>query len=147
MKSAIFLLVLIISSNSLSEIYKWTDESGRVHYSDKTTTSRPVETIDVRINSYEHVSYEVVIDERPKRQNKRKVVMFSTSRCGYCKKAKKYFTDNNIPFVEYDIEKNKRAKARYDELGGKGVPVIIYGKRRMNGFSISGFKKIYKKQA
>lgn len=147
MKSGIFLLVLIISSSSFSEIYKWTDESGRVHYSDKTTTSQPVETINVRVNSYEHVSYEVLIDERPKKQGKRKVVMFSTSRCGYCKKAKKYFTNNKIPFVEYDIEKNKQARARYDKLGGKGVPVIIYGKKRMNGFSISGFKKIYKKQA
>lgn len=146
-KSGLFLFVLIISNTVFSEIYKWTDDSGRVHYSDKASTSLPVEIIAVKVNSYEHVSFEVIIDERPKKRiRNRKVVMYSTSWCGYCKKARKYFIANSIAFIEHDIEKDKRAKKRYDKLGGKGIPVIIYGKKRMNGFSISGFKKIYSKK-
>ncbi|MFT5117234.1 MAG: hypothetical protein ACI9NY_000763 [Kiritimatiellia bacterium] len=45
---------------------------------------------------------------------------------------------------EYDIEKNARAKRHYDALGGKGVPVILMGKKRMNGFSPQGFDRMYK---
>ncbi|WP_198147347.1 glutaredoxin family protein [Gilvimarinus polysaccharolyticus] len=33
-----------------------------------------------------------------------RVVMYA-SWCGYCKKARRYFRANNIPFTEYDIEK------------------------------------------
>jgi glutaredoxin-like YruB-family protein len=70
--------------------------------------------------------------------------MYSTAWCGYCKKARKYFTSKGIAFIEYDIEKNARAKRDYDALGGKGVPVILVGKKRMNGFSPQGFDRIYK---
>jgi len=28
-------------------------------------------------------------------------------------------------------------------MGAKGVPVILVGKQRMNGFSAAGFKQIY----
>jgi glutaredoxin len=69
--------------------------------------------------------------------------MYSTSWCGYCKKARKYFQANNIPFVEYDIEKNSRAKKRFDRAGGKGVPLILYKGKRLSGFSESGFNRIY----
>ena len=33
-----------------------------------------------------------------------KVVMYSTSWCGYCKKAKNYFEANKIAYIEKDIE-------------------------------------------
>ncbi|MFT5419606.1 MAG: glutaredoxin-like YruB-family protein [Candidatus Endobugula sp.] len=69
--------------------------------------------------------------------------MYSTAWCGYCKKARKYFTSKGIAFIEYDIEKNARAKRDYDALGGKGVPVILVGKKRMNGFSPQGFDRLY----
>ena len=72
------------------------------------------------------------------------LIKIETAWCGYCKKAKKYFQKKGIPFVEYDIEKNARAKRDYDAIGGKGVPVIVMGKKRMNGFSVAGFERFYK---
>lgn len=63
--------------------------------------------------------------------------------CPYCKKARHYFQENRIDNVEYDIEKDYDAKLRYDALKGRGVPVILVGKRRMNGFSVSGFNDLY----
>jgi glutaredoxin len=69
--------------------------------------------------------------------------MYSTSWCGYCKKARKPFERNNIPYQEHDIEKSKKAAQEYKRLNGRGVPVILVGKRRMNGFSARTFDKIY----
>lgn len=70
--------------------------------------------------------------------------MYSTSWCGYCKKAKQYFKKNNITFTEYNIEKNAKAKREYKKMGATGVPVILVGKKRMNGFSQKGFEAIYR---
>lgn len=72
-----------------------------------------------------------------------KVVMYATSWCPYCRQARNYFHQQGISYTEYDIERDADAKRRYQAFGGRGVPVIFVGKRRMNGFSVSGFNKIY----
>ena len=69
--------------------------------------------------------------------------MYSTDWCGYCKQARQYFKKNKIDFVEYDIEKSRNVRRAYKKLGATGVPVILVGKQRMNGFSIAGFNRIY----
>ena len=71
------------------------------------------------------------------------VVLYATDWCGYCKQARQYFQQNGISFVEYDIEKDQRARNAYDSIGGNGVPVILVGDKRMNGFSVAGFQGIY----
>lgn len=139
MKRAIVLLFFVLAmSAAYGEIYKWVDANGKTHFSDSKPKSDSVEAVTLKINTYTDVSFDDGAGDVGE-----KVVMYSTSWCGYCKKARRYFERNNITFVEYDIERNRRAKAEYDRLGGRGVPVILVGTRRMNGFSVAGFKRIY----
>lgn len=130
-------IILLISINTNAEIYKWIDEDGKVHFSDSIPADQTPEEMDLKVNSYTDVSYGTAAT------NSNTVIMYSTSWCGYCKKAKQYFTENNIKYIEYDIEESLSAKMSYDKLGGRGVPVILYQGQRMNGFSESGFKQIY----
>jgi len=74
----------------------------------------------------------------------RRVVMYATSWCPYCEQARNYFRRRGIPYVEHDIEKDAAARRDYRAFGGRGVPVIFVDKQRMNGFSVSGFEKIYR---
>ena len=53
------------------------------------------------------------------------VVLYATDWCGYCARTRKYFKDNNIPFTEYDIEKSSEGREQYDQLNGKGVPLLV----------------------
>lgn len=140
MKRIIFILIILITTHaSYGEIYRWVDQTGKMHFGDKKPIYLESEQLQLRINTYTSVTYdEAVIDH-----GKKKVVMYSTDWCGYCKKARKYFTENSIPFTEYDIEKNRSARIRYKKMGATGVPVITVGKKRMNGFSVKGFQKIY----
>jgi glutaredoxin len=124
-----------------AEIYKWIDKSGRLHYSDVPSETTRSEKLDLKINSIDSVSY----SQSAAAITTNKVVMYSTSWCGYCKKARKYFIAKGIDFIDYDIEKNARAKHEYDALGARGVPVILVGKERMNGFSAGGFDRLYAK--
>lgn len=77
-------------------------------------------------------------------QQKPQVVMYATSWCPYCQQARNYFRQQGIPYVEHDIEKDAAARRAYKDFGGRGVPVIFVGKRRMNGFSVEGFNRIYR---
>ena len=61
----------------------------------------------------------------------KKVIVYSTNWCAYCKTAKQYLTSKNVEWVEKNIEEDAGAhKELMEKLGGnyRGVPVIdVYG--------------------
>jgi len=63
------------------------------------------------------------------------VVMYSTETCGYCKKAKAYFENEGVTYIERDIKKDRSANSDYKALQGSGTPLIYVGYRRINGFN------------
>jgi len=63
------------------------------------------------------------------------VVLYATDWCGYCQKTRELFDRNNIPYVEYDIERSERAYQEYRSLGGRGVPVINAKGTVIHGYS------------
>ena len=143
MKNLILLVsLLIIAIPSFAEIYKWVDEEGQIHFSDKKPENQVATEIEVEISSYQSVSYSTSKVDTSKIASRTKVVILSASWCGSCKKAKKYFKKNRIRYTDYDIEKSSKGKRLYKQLGATGVPVIIVGKKRMNGFSEAGFERL-----
>jgi glutaredoxin len=73
-----------------------------------------------------------------------KVVLYTTSWCGYCKRALAHVRSNAIAYVEKDIESNAANKAEYTKLGGKGgVPFIVMGTQTLVGFSPEQFDAKY----
>lgn len=132
-------LLLSCAELATADVYKWTDEKGIIHYSDKKPENQEVVEIVGGTRTYESVSYDTSSVDTGK-----DVIIFSTSWCGTCKKAKTYMRRQGIPFTEYDIERSARGKSLYKQLDATGVPVILVGKERMNGFSEAGFKRIYK---
>lgn len=139
--SCLLLVLVLLPVLVSAEIYRWTDAEGRVHFSDEPHNTMPSEQVSVRVNSYESVTYESLGSYTP--PNDRRVIMYSTSWCTYCKKARNYFEKNRVRYVEYDIEESSRAKEEFDQLGGKGVPLIVVGRTKMSGFSEAGFREIY----
>jgi len=139
----ILLILLVFAWQVSAEVYKWTDSAGHLHFSDKSHENEKAEKITLKVDNPP-----ITIDKKnttvpasPVKQT----VMYATSWCGYCKKAREYFRKTKIPYTEYNIEKNKQAKRTYDSFGGKGVPVIFVGQERINGFDISSFNEIYQK--
>ena len=63
------------------------------------------------------------------------VVLYTTSWCPHCHKARTFFQRANIPYIEYDVEKSARAYQRYQQISGRGVPVIVIGERVIQGYN------------
>ncbi len=135
-------LLLFFSFPVSAEIYKWVDKQGKAHFTDKLPTNKKTEEITLKINTYSAVQVKPLVERLGRKD---KVVIYSTTRCGYCKKAKKYFRKNNIAYVDYDVEKSRTGKRDYKLLKGKAVPIIIIGDKRMNGFSATRFEAVYQK--
>jgi glutaredoxin len=64
-----------------------------------------------------------------------RVVVYTTSTCPYCKMAKDYLARKGVPYREVNIEASQENYNEYKQLGGNGVPLIIVGDRKMEGFS------------
>lgn len=64
-----------------------------------------------------------------------RVVMYATERCGYCTKARAYFNDEGIEFIEFDIDRDAAAKRNFKALEAPGTPLVYVGYRRIDGFN------------
>ncbi len=65
----------------------------------------------------------------------RKVVIYTTATCPACKMAKSYFAKKGVPYEEHDVNSSPEARAAFQKLGGHGVPLILVGPERLEGFS------------
>ncbi len=64
-----------------------------------------------------------------------KVVLFSTKTCSWCRRAKKYFRENKVPFKEINVERDASAARDIQKKTGQtGVPVIKIGSKWIVGF-------------
>jgi len=62
------------------------------------------------------------------------VVMYSSTTCGYCVRARQWFEEHDVEFVEYFIDKDAKAASRHKRLGMSVTPTIIVGDSVIKGF-------------
>ena len=62
------------------------------------------------------------------------VIMLGTWWCPSCYQARRYFTDHNINYCEYDIERSAEGEKLYNEINAGVIPVLLVGQYIVNGF-------------
>src|SRR5262245_35923090 len=125
----------LLLSPAFAQLYKWTDDKGVIHYSDKAPPKGNAKAVEVKVNSYSGPATVTTTTGAPAAAAaKPQVKMLATSWCGYCARARAYLNSRGIPFQELDVEKSAQGKQEYRELKGRGVPIILVGNQRMNGY-------------
>ncbi len=148
---AIGCLALALCANA--QIYKWTDATGKIHYSDKPPPEAKAAQVPVdpvtsyqgppQVDSWAAIIRKPVKTDPPAAGTK-PLTMYATSWCGYCRKARAYLAAKGVAYREVDIEASEANRAEYKQHGGKGVPLFIAGERRMRGFSEPGMEQFLK---
>ncbi len=65
-----------------------------------------------------------------------RVVMYSTSWCGYCKRARAWLAGSGVGYVDLDVERDESARARFHTINpGGGVPTFEVDDQVLRGFS------------
>ena len=142
----LLILGLLLPHMANAELYRWVDEHGTMHFTDSPPEHVKAKKLNLQINSYQSPKVAPFSFNQSlisKRKSSTDVIMYSTTWCGYCKQARRYFTRQGIAFEEYDVEKSAKGKQDYRKLNGRGVPIILVGDRRMNGFSPQQFNRLY----
>jgi glutaredoxin-like YruB-family protein len=154
LRTVLALIVVILTcSFAGAEMYQWVDENGVVTFKD---TPAPASGKRKKVKVYTDDDFDpapprqaapaprngrsgVKVASQPSAPRQERftgtVEIYVTEWCGYCKQAQEYMKSRGIPFVAYDIEKDSDARERHKDLGGRGVPLIIIGSKKMSGFS------------
>ena len=68
----------------------------------------------------------------------KKVIIYSTPTCVYCKAAKEFLTSRNVAFEDYNVAEDAEKRSEMVEKSGQmGVPVIVVGDDMLVGFNQS----------
>ncbi len=152
-----FILLMLFSCATKVEaqIYQWVDKSGVIHFGQAPPQDAGVATKMEPIAPSRNVKADSVPShmELEKKQRVEKVPqvveepvpmahqqvaaeMYSTSWCGYCRKAREYFRARGIPLVEYDIEADLDAAERKRQIDTRpGVPLVVINGQMIHGYA------------
>lgn len=74
----------------------------------------------------------------------KRVKLYTTATCPWCKAAKAYFRDNAIEFVEVDIISDLAGRREMVTMTGQyGVPVVLVGHKAMVGWNPGEFERLW----
>jgi len=64
-----------------------------------------------------------------------RITVYSSSGCSHCRQLKQWLQQHQIKFMEFDVQRNQRAFKDFQRLGGRGVPLLVVGERKIQGFN------------
>lgn len=160
---------IILPSQGVAEMYKWVDEKGTIHFQDyQPSNLKPSTKIEIltkeqlKFNNYVEgpkestykspysssaINGEKKATKKIKYDRNQEIELYSTTWCGYCKKARSFFNERKIEFKEYDVEKDKNASKRHRKLNRRGgVPVAVINGKKIIGFSEASYESALKKR-
>lgn len=134
--------MLLLSGKSRAEIYRYSDDQGVLHYVDdpyripekyqgQLKDAKPLPQISIISPASKPVKYNDGLYNET--STNKKIEIFVTSWCPYCKKLLASLDANGIAYMKYDIEKDSNAHAVYKSLGGGGVPLTRIGSTTVRG--------------
>jgi len=140
------LWIAVLSANLVvgsaeAAIYRWVDADGRIVYSDNPPKQVKAKSVKLETNV---VAPTAPPEPKAAAVQGDKVKLYSTTWCGYCKKARAYLKSRNIPFEDIDVETTDRGRREFRDINGNGVPVVFVGDRRMDGYDQGGLQNMLK---
>ena len=73
------------------------------------------------------------------------VTVYSAVWCDYCHKAMRHLDERGVNYKKCDVERDASCKAEFDRLKGVGLPLIMVGGDRMDGYDRAELDQLLKK--
>jgi glutaredoxin len=133
-----------------AQVYKWTGPDGRTHYGDRPPEDARKQELRIGVQSFggpAQVDTWTQVLKRPvaagaPNASGLQVTMFSTSWCPHCRRARAYLEQKGVSYREVDVEASEAGRREFEGYGGRGVPLIILGERRMRGFDAAAMDRL-----
>lgn len=132
---AIAALISCLDTQAQTNVYRWTDKDGKVHFSDTPPPSDAKSSSQKRVGGgyveQENLPYATQIAMR-----RNPVSLFTGADCGEpCSQGRELLSKRGIPFIERDAQGNPAdAEALKKLVGGLEVPTLVIGESKIKGF-------------
>lgn len=130
---------LALQAAAQSNVYRWTDKDGKVHFSDspppddvKNVTQKRMgdSGMDATALPYET---QVAMKRNP-------VTVYVADKCPPCDSARELLSRRGIPYTERNAQGNRAEADAVKKLtGATQVPVLLVGERSVNGWDESAW--------
>ena len=134
-------LALAAGAAAAQQLYRWTDENGRLHVAD---TPPPPGAKDVRhwrvtASSATESGSEPYALRQARKESP--VTLYTASDCGPCNDARNLLNVRGIPFKEVSVTE-KEVNDLVKLSGSASVPVIVVGSATQKGFEESIYQRL-----
>jgi glutaredoxin len=140
------LLVAVFAASiaAAQQLYRWTDDKGRVHVTD---TPPPAGAKDVRKQGTTGATADAqsATNEPYALQVARKnfpVTLYTTPGCEACTEARKLLNARGVPFREFSVNNEKQLEELKNAVGSNSVPAVVVGSTVQKGFEEAIYHRI-----
>ena len=144
--AAVLLLIFLSLGASAQQLYRWTDEKGRVHVTD---TPPPPNAKSVKkkgaAGAAASGAAETPGNEPYALQMARKsnpVTLYTTPGCEACGEARKLLNARGVPFREVSVDSEKDLDELKKSVGSNSVPSIVVGETVQKGFEETAYNRV-----
>lgn len=151
MKTVLHLAILTVLLSGLAEaeVFKYTDSAGKTYFvSEESQIPEKHRANAIDSSGMRQVSkvpakefYKAPVNRSSAGQPKgsgtssyRKVEIYVTTWCPYCKQLEEFLKKNRVPYVRYDVEQSAQGRKFYASVGQGGIPITKVGKSIIRGF-------------
>lgn len=128
-------VALLAAGAASAQLYRWTDPSGRVHFTD---TPPPPNARNVQKKQLAPAPSQPGKPAEPfvvqQARKSAPVTLYTGSGCDPCAAARKLLNERGVPFKEVGVSDEASALELQKAVGGSVVPAIVVGERTQMGF-------------
>ena len=138
-----FIAALCAASALAQSLYRWTDEKGRVHFTD-TLPPAGAKGVQKRAASSGAASQGAGIEPyalQVARKN-HPVTLYSTPGCRGCPEARKLLNVRGVPFKEVSVGTEQQVEELKKAVGASAVPSLIVGSQVQQGFDEAAYHSV-----
>ena len=135
MRTLIAMMLLATALPAAAQLYRWTDESGKTHFSD---TPPPPRARNVQKQKKpatgggaEAAGLPFALQQAMKTSP---VTLYTTPGCEGCGEARKLLNARGIPFKEVSVNSEAQLTELKNAVGSNSVPAMIVGANVLKGF-------------
>jgi glutaredoxin len=134
------LLAALVASTASAQLYRWVDQTGKVHYTDT-----PPQPATARAIEKKKPSGSVVEGTTPyavqQAAKSFPVTLYTAASCeAPCKDARDLLAKRGVPYSEVAITEQKQLDELKRISGGDEVPVLVVGKSVIKGYESGSYQ-------
>jgi glutaredoxin len=144
---AVAVALAISASTALAQLYRWTDQQGRVHITDtppppsaKDVKKGPGGSAPAPAGKGEPAAGNEPFALQLARKNN-PVTLYTTPGCDACGEARKLLNTRGIPFKEISVNDEKQLEELKRVVGSNSVPSMIVGSAVQKGFEEGNYNR------